>query len=286
MSEEVTLDFIGLVLVYLIQYGSFQLSSRSLIVPAYAISLVKAPFDLLTLKVFVWGSHMTRTHPQQSLTMSHPAASVKSIYSGRTNFSQDYSDEDMESASPRSDNSITSRNLRAFNVTAFPTKPSDTTSSTNASIASENSDYQLVSKDLLTSPSNASLLTLNSEVPDQSRPPSRISTTSCLSTTATKDGIEGKRLHRDGPTPYSTNVIANMVQSHQQSLAEKYGDKAGSRIRLPPRPASPFADSDLDSSVSGYTTSAVVNGGGSALLAPITLKEKMHLLETIDKTLK
>lgn len=45
-----------------------------------------------------------------------------------------------------------------------------------------------------------------------SRPLSRSSTTSCLSTTATKDGVEGKRHRRYGHTSYFNNVLSNMLQ--------------------------------------------------------------------------
>lgn len=55
------------------------------------------------------------------------------------------------------------------------------------------------------------------ELEPASRPWSRNSTTSCLSTTATKDGVEGKMLHRLGPTLYSNTIIANMLHHQQES---------------------------------------------------------------------
>lgn len=72
-----------------------------------------------------------------------------------------------------------------------------------------------------------------------SRPLSRNSTTSCLSTTATKDGIEGNRLHRHGPTSYSNNIISNMVNANNLANANN-ANNANSNLR-PTQIKSPLA---------------------------------------------
>lgn len=78
-----------------------------------------------------------------------------------------------------------------------------------------------------------------------SRPWSRNSTTSCLSTTATKDGVEGKRFHRHGPTPYSTSILANMVYQqqiqylHQQQQQQHQQQQIQQQQQLPPPPPQP-----------------------------------------------
>lgn len=46
------------------------------------------------------------------------------------------------------------------------------------------------------------------------RPPSRSSMTSCLSTTATKDGIEGKRIKKRGISGYPLRLINKMYENH------------------------------------------------------------------------
>lgn len=207
--------------------------------------------------------------------MSHPAASIKSIFSGRLNLTdteyddvstaknsysdsrQDYLESEypdrvlvsignydsesmvgQDSSSlcpnefaatkplfrdprdPRDKDaesfSVSSKNLR---IMALQRGTGDfydpRSSSTNVSLASSGSDYQ----QSFVPDQEAYLLdsNLNDEGGgDISRPVSRNSTTSCLLTTATKDGIEGKKLHRHGPTPYFSSVIADMI-SHQQN---------------------------------------------------------------------
>jgi hypothetical protein len=158
--------------------------------------------------------------------MSHPAASVKSIFSGKVNFdSMDDFDQssnlefnsDVEDSSSRfsgdSGNSITSKNLRNLSETLGNQRAVKVinNSYSNVSNGSSESEYQHTSLEGGIDQSGLDLLQ-----PDPfSRPISRNSTTSCLSTTATKDGIEGKRFHRYGPTPYSSNIISNMM--HQQA---------------------------------------------------------------------
>ncbi|CUM50560.1 unnamed protein product [Debaryomyces tyrocola] len=180
--------------------------------------------------------------------MSHPAASVKSIFSGKMNidtpdelepyeysnnnsydnFSQnDAENDDMSSKlSQESNYSVNSKNLKALanmqpNGKANENQFYSQNSYTNVSILSSGSDYQqnYVSSSV-NSPnverSSESIEGMNHNVlpfESCSRQLSRNSTTSCLSTTATKDGIEGKKLHRHGPTQYSSNIIANMIQN-------------------------------------------------------------------------
>lgn len=121
-----------------------------------------------------------------------------------------------------SDNySVSLKNLR---IMALQKGASDNfeiqSSSTNISLASSESDYQQAfntDQEYLLDSSQRE--TGNSEALEISRPVSRNSTTSCLSTTATKDGVEGKKLHRHGPTPYFSNVIANMISHQHQNPA-------------------------------------------------------------------
>lgn len=201
--------------------------------------------------------------------MSHPAASIKSIFSGKVNFT----DTDLDDSSNRSDSGsyinsgqtnysydersdfkpdseydlktsydlknpnspdarsqyaapkttaylleyegepsldhshdVTSVLLKNLRIMALQKGPGSDfyplqSSSTNISLASSGSDYQQVYiRDTDAYSSDSSQL---EPAPDGvSRPWSRNSNTSCLSTTATKDGIEGKRLHRM-PYPYS-----------------------------------------------------------------------------------
>lgn len=247
--------------------------------------------------------------------MSHPAASIKSIFSGKVNltdtdlaydstpknssFDDDKNDYDMSDTYPNrtklsfdddfseygipdrynipqmksvseGDNySVSSKNLRImamqkgelFNVP---------NSSTDISLASLGSDYQQehVTNDLEYNTDTDWSQPEVSVSESFSRPMSRNSTTSCLSTTATKDGIEGKKLHRHGPTPYSSNVIANMIQ-HQQLLPQPQ------RLYL-----------SQSSGMDNLSTATQNNGETvrkklpdiDSLGPPVTLKEKMNLL--------
>lgn len=226
-------------------------------------------------------------------TMSHPAASIKSIISGKTNLdtpdnlepfqysndstsfdadsSYDPDDDSVSRFSEDSGYSVSSRNLKNLSAPVPPSRSQlyQQSSSTNVSIASSGSDYQLglVGGGPVVDP-----------VPQDaySRPTSRNSTTSCLSTTATKDGVEGRRLHRHGPSPYSSHLISNMIQS-----------QARTDPRPDPRPEPP---SNL-SQVSVLTTGAQVNGESGAkraiaieqypdLQPPVSLTEKISLLRS------
>lgn len=199
-----------------------------------------------------------------SPTMSHPAASIKSIFSGKINLTDTEHDDcstardsistesqqgmttasdypgriivdvdtydqpslsdpgyDYRKSGRDTDNfSVSSKNLR---IMALQKGTDDNfearTTSTNISLASSDSDYQqafTTDADAYFSDSSQPEL----DPPDSiSRPISRNSTTSCLLTTATKDGVEGKKLHRHGPTPYFSNVIANMIHHQHQNPA-------------------------------------------------------------------
>ena len=217
--------------------------------------------------------------------MSHPAASIKSIFSGKVNLTDSgladvsdcndgsgsfrdttqsetseltgdlarkitstksyHSDDDLYSelsyhelptnnqlrnpaplistnaASDNDNYSVSSRNLKLMMMQKGEVYDPHN-SSTNISLASSGSDYQ--------APLPNDTATCNSDNNSQngaflsesfSRPLSRNSTTSCLSTTATKDGVEGKKLHRHGPTPYFSSVIANMLQQQQNQQQQQ-----------------------------------------------------------------
>lgn len=136
-----------------------------------------------------------------------------------------------------------------------------------------------------------------------SRPWSRNSTTSCLSTTATKDGVEGKRFHRHGPTAYSTNILANMVHQQQlqylqqqqqaQSQQQQYYEKSSPTSTSPFNPTpvgtplrSNTATVDHNASQISIKSTAAEFDGDSGDKKPtlpsnipqITLKEKINLL--------
>lgn len=183
--------------------------------------------------------------------MAHPAASIKSIFSGKVNFTDtdvdDYSarsfsesylnlpDSDYDYSTPEfakspepetadshkhkhkpklapkdtdardrpelvaaDDASALLRNLHLAALQKghdfYPLQ----SSSTNVSLASSGSDYQQTYMRDTGYTSDSSQAD-----PGFSRPWSRNSNTSCLSTTATKDGIEGKRHHRYVPFPFA-----------------------------------------------------------------------------------
>lgn len=183
--------------------------------------------------------------------MSHPAASIKSICSGKVYLTDTevddastYRDPSFESATdfrvvgalhkgnivnidrtdddyseqssvavreqarspPESDSfSVLSRNLRLMALQRAPGFQASTlynlpNSSTNISLASTSSDYQQGMNEIEYNLDSSQPEVFVSE--SFSRPMSRNSTTSCLSTTATKDGIEGRRHHRYGAGPF------------------------------------------------------------------------------------
>lgn len=302
--------------------------------------------------------------------MSHPAASIKSIFSGKVNLTDTgladvsdcneafqgidqsepsegarkfaspkgyHSDEEfyselsfqdrgnrlseppMISTSVASDNgdnySVSSRNLRIMSMQKGELYDVHN-SSTNISLASTGSDYQ--------APLPNDTGTCNSDISQNggflsesfSRPLSRNSTTSCLSTTATKDGIEGKKLHRHGPTSYFSNVIANMIQQQQNQQNQQFQNQQFQNLQLnhelqtglnivsdefknenpvetPKLPSSTlgFQALPIDDflSVVSYTNGEPGKKLGKQLdsfsgLPPVTLKEKMMLLNPDQNT--
>lgn len=162
--------------------------------------------------------------------MADPDSSIKSIFSGKVslndtddefgsqilqnNKSAPQSSSNLGSMRPVGDHdSVSSQNLRFMaQADAGAGKNELFATSTNVSVASSCSDYQhpfAADTDSFSLATNQGLISEGI-----SRPGSRNSMTSCLSTTATKDGVEGKKIHRHGPSPYFANVISNMV--HQQ----------------------------------------------------------------------
>lgn len=277
--------------------------------------------------------------------MSHPAASIKSIFSGKMsidtpdelepyeysndnsydNFSLNEIDNDDISSklSQESKYSVNSKNLKTLAGMQPNYKPSENqfynqSSYTNVSIVSSGSDYQ---QNYVSSNVNSPNVALSSESMNEinhnllpfesySRPLSRNSTTSCLSTTATKDGIEGKKLHRHGPTQYSSNIIASMIQNsnHQphSPLLENNSGNTNTGVISPPSKQnwygqklpvtnSPMAEQDRDgisiTQSSFKSTNAEVDGETedkqdinietySNSIPPVSLKEKINLLNT------
>lgn len=101
---------------------------------------------------------------------------------------------------------------------------------------------------------------LNDDIQDQqyviSRPLSRSSVTSGLSMTATKDGVEGRRVQRYGIPQYSLNLLNSMAQSHRKKhlhSQQRYLDEVNS-----------------DEGTSSYQDFPSA--------PPMTLKDKMKLL--------
>lgn len=256
--------------------------------------------------------------------MSHPAASVKSIYSGKVNLDREgmdpyVYDDDMDDMQDKigspsshvSNLSVSSRNLRTLNDTMVQPPNNKLMykhdSSTNISIASSTSDYQNNVNDLNDVTNSSVDIASDTSSPagldrslqetvqfEGSRPMSRNSTTSCLSTTATKDGVEGKRFHRYGPSPYSAAIIQNMIQTH--NLQDDYSPSYAAKPQLAGTPGCeiPFSPSVADptnmSLVSLQTTNAECDGepGERRLIQieeysnsvpPVSLKEKINLLD-------
>lgn len=185
--------------------------------------------------------------------MSHPDASIRSIKSGVLNLGStdklnDFNntselsstshtpssrqdqprDQTDDVSSSKSHYSVTSKNLKTLENKISPKLvpgkvANNDINGTNSSLISAESEYQNVFNDY-DSFTNEDLEEDDSfNVPQSqdyidpfSRPLSRASTTSCVSTTATKDGVEGKRFHRHGPTPYSSHILSNMLQQQQQ----------------------------------------------------------------------
>lgn len=193
--------------------------------------------------------------------MSHPAASVRSIYSGKVNLdspdelynldSNNNSSAEVSSisqstsstnnqnlprvqleevSSSQSQHRVTSKNLKSLENSTLvkPTSRFDNNNynGTNSSLVSTESEYQndLIDAESLDTEGDNDIIAapLPLDYADPfSRPLSRNSTTSCLSTTATKDGIEGRRFRRHGPTAYSSHIISGMMQQQQQQQQQQ-----------------------------------------------------------------
>lgn len=148
--------------------------------------------------------------------MSHPAASVKSIFSGHMNVDTPEELDPFQSDDQKSNGSLSSKNLTPYSQsTRFEPEFGQNKmgiDSTNGSISSfsDNNDGTTMPPSENHSP--------------QIEPPtptlSRNSTTSCLSTTATKDGVEGRKLHRNGPTAYTNTIISNMIRNNEVESLE------------------------------------------------------------------
>lgn len=206
--------------------------------------------------------------------MADPDSSIKSIFSGTVSLN----DTEDEYGSQITQNkqlfltgsdgllrigdndSVSSQNLRYMNQTHAGALKNDLfPTSTNESVASSCSDYQ---HPFAAEADSFSLGTNHGLVSESvSRPASRNSTTSCLSTTATKDGIEGKKIYRHGPLPYFTNVINNMVHLQLQQLQPVPQRAPG--ILSPPDIPRPLK-SDID----------------ALAQPPVTLKEKIVLMNS------
>lgn len=215
--------------------------------------------------------------------------------------------------------------LQSHLLRSFPYSDRNQTSSTNISLASSGSDYQRVAylsnnTSRVNSPAPLTALKLpqrvfgdpqyasesenfdetepNVRTPGEEyrqtvfyedlRPLSRNSTTSCLLTTATKDGIEGKRFHRHGPTNYSSNVFAAMMQNQGQNLnAESDGmpfsispvtllESASARQN----PDNSFSQVSVSSQLDGKSGKQATRIDYTTNAPPVTLKEKINMLNT------
>ncbi|CEP60096.1 uncharacterized protein LALA0_S01e02960g [Lachancea lanzarotensis] len=107
-----------------------------------------------------------------------------------------------------------------------------------------------------------------------SRPLSRSSMTSSLSMVATKDGIEGRNIHRHGIPQYSLNLLNSMappsISKNKNHVKQQLQQQPGGTVsHLPnPKSSSCYAEDSMEAiSNSDFSTGA-----------PMTLKEKMRLL--------
>lgn len=228
--------------------------------------------------------------------MSHPAASIKSIISGHTNLDSGF-DDFMDDYNFGNEGSLN------FNRSGYSDDGSISRGSSLNNFRLGNDDFKGDSKrnddnkngDFVYRPTNVDLATpppefLNSVLEPVSRPMSRNSTTSCISTTATKDGFEGKRFHRHGPTLYATNIITNMMQQQREQQLQELQQPFIKPSFSPPD----STDDPNQSLVSVQTTNAEVDGDTGisqdkreilfektfAKLPPVTFNEKMDMINT------
>ncbi|SCU79931.1 LAFA_0B06546g1_1 [Lachancea sp. 'fantastica'] len=102
-----------------------------------------------------------------------------------------------------------------------------------------------------------------------SRPLSRSSVTSSLSMVATKDGIEGRNIHRHGIPQYSLNLLSSMAPPSNSKTKSYSKQQQG----IPPHLSNPkssalYSEEQMDS----------ISHSDLSTGAPMTLKEKMKLL--------
>jgi hypothetical protein len=223
--------------------------------------------------------------------------SAKSIFTGKDNFDTPYDSDNFDYSSiGDSENLNASFNQDDPFESASLAKNYSTTSSLRQLIDDISDNDDISDGDNSSTNNQTTMLHNNDSVdtsfsPDFSRPLSRNSTTSCLSTTATKDGIEGRRFRRHGPTTYSSNIIANMIHLQYQQQIEKAGYTPNQFLSPTPM-ATPLRSStnstvpDLFASqMSINSTTAEFDGDPGdkkptlpQSLPQITLKEKINLL--------
>lgn len=174
--------------------------------------------------------------------MSHPEASIKSIYSGKVNLASadtpDISDYVMSGTKDRSfrDNedlvsflsrdsssSVGSKMMKNSSVVTPPHDTARLLSYTNLSDASLGSEsyqnglsFQNISQIKSQQESDNNSVESNAVTYGQepfTRPKSAASNTSCLSTTATKDGIEGKKVRKQGLPSISKNNLGSLPKN-------------------------------------------------------------------------
>ncbi|KAM9911228.1 hypothetical protein OXX59_006836 [Metschnikowia pulcherrima] len=143
-------------------------------------------------------------------------------------------------------------------------------SSTNVSVASSFSEYQSGTK-------SGDERFDNGRSEDYPRPLSRNSTTSGFSTTATKDGVEGKRPNKATPKSPLANVVAgkphnSFLHHYNQPFFEDQQKESNSHNSGPKLTGagSPVIDSS--------TSHVGLSQGLVAKLPPISLDEKIQLM--------
>lgn len=178
--------------------------------------------------------------------MAHPAASIKSLYSGVGNFTDSDYNETASLKHPRAFDDSPSVATPSYTSSAYDEARADPYLRTPANQRAQQSSTPQDSMDWYDNRSNGTNLLLLSDYSDYqhsliparaypsdldqlevcpseniSRPQSRNSTTSCLSTTATKDGIEGKRLSRHAPKALFGNLMGHKPPRLALPLREK-----------------------------------------------------------------
>lgn len=265
--------------------------------------------------------------------MSHPEASIKSIYSGKVNLASadtpDISDyvmsgtkdrtirdnEDLVSfLSRESGSSVGSKMIKNNSVMSPPQDTPRLLSYTNLSDASLGSEpyqnglsFQNINQMRAQQESDNNSVESNVGNNGQepfTRPKSAASTTSCLSTTATKDGIEGKKVRKQGlpyllknnlgsfpknADPAALQLAQEGFESPSKSLKNAMSVNA---VRSPQdSPLNHFYGQELSavSQSSFRSTAAEMNGEtgdernlqfqrAAATQPPVSLNEKINLI--------